>query len=131
MPLTPSARTRQMRVIAGLAAALAATAVYAATYPAWQPDTYYAAGTLVTYNGRNYRANVNQTDYASTGWNPTTTSLWTDIGASSEPAPTPPPPAPAPTPTPPPPAPAPAPPRPAAARCGAAAPPTPAARWRV
>ncbi|PTT76187.1 hypothetical protein DBR42_27275, partial [Pelomonas sp. HMWF004] len=45
---------------------------FAQSYPAWAADTYYTAGTVVTYNGRLYRATVNQTDYASTGWNPST-----------------------------------------------------------
>ncbi|MGH8778269.1 carbohydrate-binding protein [Paraburkholderia sp.] len=50
---------------------------------AWAPDTYYTAGTVVSYNGNDYQALVNQTDYSSTGWNPTTTSLWTLVGADS------------------------------------------------
>ena len=50
---------------------------------AWAPDTYYAAGTIVSYNGNDYQALVNQTDYSSTGWNPTTASLWTLVGPDS------------------------------------------------
>ena len=71
------------------------TAAFAQSYPAWAPDVYYTAGTVVSYNGHNYKALVNQTDYSSTGWNPTNASLWTDLGAASGPAP-----APAPTPAP-------------------------------
>ncbi|WP_051711589.1 carbohydrate-binding protein [Andreprevotia chitinilytica] len=65
------------------APALAATA--------WQADTYYVAGTVVAYNRHDYKALVNQTDYATTGWNPTNASLWTDLGpsAGSTPSPTP------------------------------------------
>jgi chitinase len=55
----------------------------ASTVAAWAPDTYYAAGTIVSYNGSDYQALVNQTDYSSTGWNPTTTSLWTLVGSGS------------------------------------------------
>src|SRR5882724_11785020 len=47
------------------------------------PDVFYAAGTVVSYNGQNYTALVNQTDYTGTGWNPTTASLWSPAGASS------------------------------------------------
>ncbi len=50
---------------------------------AWAPDTYYAAGTVVSYNGNDYQALVSQTDYSSTGWNPTTASLWTLVGPDS------------------------------------------------
>ncbi|WP_434113378.1 carbohydrate-binding protein [Paraburkholderia caffeinilytica] len=55
----------------------------AQAYPAWGPDTDYSAGTIVTYNGQNYQAILNQTDYSSSGWNPTMSSLWTPVGASS------------------------------------------------
>ena len=55
---------------------LGAGAAYAQA-PAWQANVYYTAGTLVTYNGSTYSALVSQTDYTATGWNPTTTSLWT------------------------------------------------------
>ena len=82
-------------------ALLLAEPALAQTYAAWQPDTYYTAGTVVTFNGRLYRATVNQTDYASTGWNPTNASLWTDLGPVSGTAPTPSPsPSPTPSPTP-------------------------------
>lgn len=49
---------------------------------AWAPDTFYAASTIVTYNGSDYQALVNQTDYTGTGWNPTVASLWTPVSGS-------------------------------------------------
>ena len=82
-----AARQQHLRVLAALCATVAVSCAHAVTYPAWKPDTFYAAGSLVTYNGRNYQAKVDQTDYASTGWNPTTASLWTDLGAATPPAP--------------------------------------------
>ncbi|WP_159669425.1 carbohydrate-binding protein [Andreprevotia sp. IGB-42] len=68
-------------------ALLIAAHTYAA-YPAWQADVYYTAGTVVSFNGHDYRALVNQTDYASTGWNPANTSLWSGLGASNGSVPT-------------------------------------------
>ncbi len=92
--------------LAALTALVACIGINAQTYPAWAPDTFYAAGTVVSYNGRLYRALVPQTDYAATGWNPTTASLWTDVGAGTgSPPPPPAPQPPAPQPAPPPPAP--------------------------
>jgi len=67
-------------ILSALALSMAASAAYA--YPAWQPDTFYTAGTIVTYNGTDYMAVVNQTDYAATGWTPTLASLWQAIGTS-------------------------------------------------
>jgi chitinase len=86
------------RVLSILVLSLAASAAYA--YPLWQADTFYAAGTIVTYNGADYMALVNQTDYAATGWNPTTASLWQPLGASSPPPTNPPPTNPPPSPPP-------------------------------
>jgi len=63
--------------------ALCAVGSAEAAVSAWAPDVYYTAGTVVSYNGQNYSALVNQTDYSGTGWNPTTASLWTAVGASS------------------------------------------------
>jgi chitodextrinase len=63
--------------------ALCAVGSAQAAISAWMPDVYYTAGTVVSYNGQNYTALVNQTDYTGTGWNPTTASLWTPAGASS------------------------------------------------
>jgi chitinase len=63
--------------------ALCAVGSAQAAVSAWMPDVYYTAGTVVSYNGQNYSALVNQTDYSGTGWNPTTASLWTPVGAAS------------------------------------------------
>jgi chitodextrinase len=74
--------TRNMQrpvLLAALPALLAAAFSYA--YPVWQPDTTYTAGTIVYYQGHDYKALVTQTDYSSTGWNPTVASLWQDLGA--------------------------------------------------
>ncbi|MFL6601137.1 MAG: carbohydrate-binding protein, partial [Steroidobacteraceae bacterium] len=62
--------------------ALCAVGSAQAAVSGWMPDVYYAAGTVVSYNGQNYSALVNQTDYSGTGWNPTTASLWTPVGSS-------------------------------------------------
>jgi len=53
----------------------------------WRVDTYYAAGTVVSYEGRLYRALVNQVNWAATGWNPTTTALWTPVQGTTSAAP--------------------------------------------
>ncbi|WP_373278340.1 carbohydrate-binding protein, partial [Andreprevotia chitinilytica] len=74
--MTPS------KLLASLLFVACSMTAYAA-YPAWQADVYYTAGTVVSYNGHDYKALVNQTDYTSTGWNPTNASLWTDLGVSS------------------------------------------------
>jgi len=63
--------------------ALCAVGSAQAAVSAWLPDVYYTAGTVVSYNGQNYGALVNQTDYTGTGWNPTTASLWTPVGPAS------------------------------------------------
>ncbi|WP_035059143.1 carbohydrate-binding protein [Andreprevotia chitinilytica] len=81
-----------------MSAALAILPVAAfASYPTWQPDVTYTAGTIVLYNGHDYKALVTQTDYSSAGWNPTVTSLWQDLGVDTSGSPTP---APTPAPTP-------------------------------
>jgi chitinase len=54
-----------------------------ASAPAWQQNVYYPAGTVVSYNGGNYSALVNQTDYNGAGWTPLTTSLWSYVGPDS------------------------------------------------
>ena len=71
--------------------AFALLASTAEAYPAWQPDVYYTAGTIVSYSGGDYMATVNQTDYAATGWNPTLASLWQPLGTSGGGTTTPPP----------------------------------------
>ncbi|HEU0278116.1 MAG TPA: carbohydrate-binding protein [Rhodanobacteraceae bacterium] len=71
----------------------------------WAEGGTYTAGEVVTYNGANYTATVNQTDWAGTGWNPANTpALWSPGGTCSG-GPTPPPPPPPPPPAPPPPTP--------------------------
>src|SRR4029077_10052973 len=67
MHLTKSVKRNGIKALLCLCM-LGAGAAYAAA-PAWQPDVFYAAGTLVTYNGSTYSALVNQTDYTATGWN--------------------------------------------------------------
>ena len=70
-------------VVSALVAVGALCAVGSAQAAAWAPDVFYTAGTVVSYNGANYVALVNQTDYTGTGWNPTIASLWSATGASS------------------------------------------------
>ena len=60
----------------------AVTAAVACSAPAWAEGTAYAAGALVTYNGRLYRARVAHTPPVGAGWNPVAAaSLWEDLGA--------------------------------------------------
>ena len=82
MSMTSYTRSDKLRVLAALSAAMVSSVAHAA-YPAWKPDTFYAAGTFVSYNGADYRALVDQVDYASTGWNPTNTSLWAQASGGS------------------------------------------------
>ena len=90
-------RRRGPRVLVALSAVAMAPAF--AAYPAWQPDVFYTAGTIVLYNTNDYQALVNQTDYSSTGWNPMTASLWRDLGPDAGSGTPPPPPPPPPPPT--------------------------------
>ncbi|WP_308445811.1 lytic polysaccharide monooxygenase [Chitinolyticbacter albus] len=73
-----------------------------ACYTAWAEGRNFTAGTLVTYNGRNYQALVTHTAYVGAGWNPASSNtLWKDVGACTGSVPTPTPVTPAPvTPTP-------------------------------
>ena len=50
----PMHQLRRLAAITATAFALGASApsALAQTYPAWKADTYYTAGTVVTYNGR-------------------------------------------------------------------------------
>jgi chitinase len=64
-----------------LAATLVAVAPSCAT--AWVEGNTYSVGNVVSYNGANYSALVQQTDYAGAGWNPTVASLWQANGACS------------------------------------------------
>ena len=72
----------------------------ASVYPEWKPDVFYAAGTVVSYAGRAYKAVVDQIDHTGTGWNPTVAALWTDLGPDGSAPPPPPPTTPPPTPAP-------------------------------
>jgi chitodextrinase len=76
--------------------------VQAAT--AWREGVAYAAGTVVTYAGRDYVALVSHTAWAGSGWNPAATaSLWRASAQAPAPAPSPSPspsPSPAPSPAP-------------------------------
>jgi chitinase len=102
--MTQHDRVFRLNGLAAMAAMVVSVAAQAQSFPAWAPDVFYAADTVVSYNGRLYRATVSQTDYAATGWKPTVASLWTDIGlATGNPPPAPPPPAPNPPPPPAPP----------------------------
>ncbi|TJZ73477.1 hypothetical protein FAZ21_09790 [Chitiniphilus eburneus] len=68
-------------------------------YGAWAEGSTYSVGALVTYNGRNYQAQVSHTAYAGTNWNPAASpTLWKDVGACSGTVPTPTPVTPTPTP---------------------------------
>src|SRR4051812_18641257 len=59
-----------------------ATVAVACSAPAWAEGTAYAAGALVTYNGRLYRARVAPPPPVGAGWNPVAAaSLWEDLGA--------------------------------------------------
>ena len=59
-----------------------AAAAVSCSAPAWAEGTAYAAGALVTYNGRLYRARVAHTPPIGAGWNPVAAaSLWEDLGA--------------------------------------------------
>src|SRR5271168_5207553 len=80
MNLSMLTRRNNVRVMVSLCL-LATGSAYAAA-PAWQADVLYTAGTVVSYNGATYSALVTQDDYASTGWNPTTTSLWTLVSGT-------------------------------------------------
>ncbi|XZG69590.1 glycoside hydrolase family 19 protein [Chitinibacteraceae bacterium HSL-7] len=54
----------------------------AGCYSAWVEGSTYAAGTQVTYNGRNYKALVTHVAYIGANWNPAANpTLWTDTGA--------------------------------------------------
>ena len=50
---------------------------------AWVPDGTYTQGEVVTYNGATYTSLINQTDTASSGWNPTIPGLFTPGGSCS------------------------------------------------
>jgi chitinase len=78
-----------------LAAVMLAGSITAyAAYPTWAEGNTYSAGTVVYYNGHDYKAVVTHTAYVGAGWNPASTpTLWQDLGvdtgsATPTPAPT-------------------------------------------
>lgn len=68
--------------LSAVALAVVSAAAFAAPAP-WQADLFYRAGDLVSYNGKVYRALVNQVDYSSTGWNPLSADLWTPVAGTA------------------------------------------------
>ena len=44
---------------------------------------YYPLGSIVSYDGHQYSALVSQVDFSASGWNPTMSNLWKDLGAQS------------------------------------------------
>ena len=82
MNIKCGARGHRLSALVAMGALCAVGSAQAAV-SAWLPDVFYTAGTVVSYNGQTYTALVNQTDYSSTGWNPTTASLWSPTGAAS------------------------------------------------
>jgi endoglucanase len=67
---------------ASVTTSASATAVEAAAYQEWQPNTYYAAGTRVSYGGKDYECWQSHTSL--TGWEPPNTSaLWILLGDGS------------------------------------------------
>src|SRR3569833_4052851 len=81
MSCSSHARRGRVAMLVSIGMVTAVPAFAAA--PAWQPDIFYAAGTVVSYLGNDYSALVNQTDYSSTGWNPTVATLWSLVGPDS------------------------------------------------
>lgn len=54
-------------------------------YAAWTEGSTYAAGSNVTYKGRNYRALVTHVAYVGANWNPAASgTLWSDTGACND-----------------------------------------------
>ncbi|WP_373316993.1 carbohydrate-binding protein, partial [Chitinolyticbacter albus] len=73
---------RLSRLLAALVVTCGVMAAHAA--PAWQEGNTYSAGTVVTYNGKDYQALVTHTAYVGTNWNPAATpTLWKETGTSS------------------------------------------------
>ena len=90
---------------------IASLPVFAQTIPTWQPNTAYATGALVVFQGTEYKCIQGHT--SQVGWEPPNVpALWGPVGPAPTPSPTPTPtpnpnptptPKPTPTPTPPPP----------------------------
>ncbi len=68
-------RRASLLTIVALLAALLVSQAFAQTATAWAPNTYYAVGALVTYNGVTYRCI--QAHTSQVGWEPpNAASLW-------------------------------------------------------
>ncbi|WP_432931311.1 carbohydrate-binding protein [Microbispora sp. CA-135349] len=83
--------------VAGLVAGTAASAsaapntVVMLAYPAWAPNTWYAVGARVTYNGTDYECI--QAHTSLTGWEPPIVpALWKPVSGGGNPSPSPTPP---------------------------------------
>ncbi|KAF0812657.1 hypothetical protein IGB42_02949 [Andreprevotia sp. IGB-42] len=73
-----------------LLAAVLGISLLAQAAPLWQEGNTYTAGTVVTYNGKDYKALVTHSAYVGTNWNPAATpTLWAPVSGSSSPVPTP------------------------------------------
>src|SRR5262249_51535210 len=81
---------------------IASLPVVAQTIPTWQPNTTYATGALVVFQGTEYKCIQGHT--SQVGWEPPNVpALWGPVGPAPSPSPTPTPnptPKPSPTPTP-------------------------------
>ncbi|WP_148716973.1 glycosyl hydrolase family 18 protein [Chitinolyticbacter meiyuanensis] len=76
----------------GLAALVVGLCLSAGVFaaPAWQEGNTYTAGSVVSYNGHDYKSLVTHTAYAGANWNPQSTpTLWQDLGVTSSATPTP------------------------------------------
>src|SRR5437660_9965963 len=87
-------------VVVGIILCLATVIAFAQTAPAWQPNTAYSIGQLVTFNGQTFKCI--QAHTSQVGWEPPNVpALWQPVSGAPSPTPTPTPtPTPAPTPTP-------------------------------
>src|SRR5947209_17099298 len=87
-------------VVVGIILCLATVIAFAQTTPAWQPNTAYSVGQLVTFNGQTFKCI--QAHTSQVGWEPPNVpALWQLVSGTPSPTPTPTPtPTPAPTPTP-------------------------------
>jgi hypothetical protein len=80
---------------------IASLPAFAQSIPTWQPNTAYATGALVVFQGTEYKCIQGHT--SQVGWEPPNVpALWGPVGPAPSPSPTPTP-KPTPTPTPPPP----------------------------
>ncbi|SMC20452.1 Carbohydrate binding domain-containing protein [Andreprevotia lacus DSM 23236] len=76
--------SRTLQSLLGLVLGCGLLASVAMAAPTWQEGNTYTAGTVVTYNGQDYKALVTHTAYVGANWNPAATpSLWSPQGTSS------------------------------------------------